>query len=123
MPNLIRTNYGHALNNISFDPFSIEPLVYRRTIEDFKNSGYNPILKNVTYCTLVENVLWINNRHNPIFKLNEYVYIKGYWEKPSEVLMKNENKKDLIDIYNLQYPVPSDLLEYTINIIKGGKPN
>lgn len=123
IPNLIRTNYGHAINYIGFDQFSIEPLTYKRTIEEFTNSGYNPILKHVTYCTLSGNILLINNRYNPIFKLNEFIYIKGYWESPSEVLMKNENKNNLIDIYTLQYPVPSDLLEYTLNIIKGGKLN
>lgn len=123
IPKLIRNNHGYSILNASFDIFFQELLIYKRTIEELSKSGIFYMTSGFTYYTIHDDKIILNNRVNPAFLLQDYVYIKGYFERPSEVMLLGINSKNLSDIYNFEYPAPIDFINYILNDISKGNNN
>lgn len=108
-----------ALTNISSNKVSIKDIGnYRISFisrDRFKYIGFNKWHKNIIYCTIIDNYLYLKSSNN-LYSYLEEIYFTGIFEDVEKAFNMDPKYKDT-DILDLEYPIEAILVPALIQSV------
>jgi hypothetical protein len=108
-----------TLTNISSNKVSIKDIGnYRISFisrDRFKYIGFNKWHKNIIYCTIIDNYLYLKSSNN-LYSYLEDIYFTGIFEDVEKAFNMDPKYKDT-DILDLEYPIEAILVPALIQSV------